>query len=230
MTTHDFDESLGTNADPLAPEGGVFTPALAKIQAGAGDAAASATPAHRSATKQYLLVGGVVAAGIGVLVFLRMQGVGADLLNADEPTIDYPLDAAVNVNTEQRQTEVLDALANSNIVAQVPSEQIEKNPFFLQSITSSGETIAEAGAAPEPVAPTGPTPEEIRLEELDRLAATLELNTVISGRISLARINGKTYRIGDTIAGEFRVMAINPDRTVEIKADQTTYVLEMTSR
>ena len=144
-----------------------------------------------------------IAAGIGVLVFLRTQGVGADLLNADEPTIDYPLDAAVNVNTEQRQTEVLDALANSNIVAQVPSEQIEKNPFFLQSITSSGETIAEAGAAPEPVAPTGPTPEEIRLEELDRLAAPLELNTVISGRISLARINGKTYRIGDTIADTF---------------------------
>ncbi|MEL6797555.1 MAG: hypothetical protein AAFO89_12125, partial [Planctomycetota bacterium] len=66
--------------------------------------------------------------------------------------------------------------------------------------------------------------------ELERRCDLIKLGAVISGRISLARINGKTYRIGDTVAGEFRVVAINPDRTVEIKADDTTYVLEMTSR
>ncbi|MEO0629569.1 MAG: hypothetical protein AAFY46_02435, partial [Planctomycetota bacterium] len=122
-----------------------------------------------------------------------------------------------------------DALASSGDIAQVPSEDIEQNPFRLQSITSSGEEIAE-GEVEQVEIPQGPTPEEIRLAELDRLAATLELGTVISGRISLARINGKTYRIGDTVADEFRVVAINPDRTVEIKADDVTYVLEMTSR
>lgn len=227
MTTHEFDESLGTLEQE--PAGGVFTPALAKIQVGA-DATAEAPIAHRSATKQYLIVGGVILAGIAVLVFLRTQGVGAGLVLGDDSVkIDYPIDAPQNVNTEERQRNVLAALASSNDIAQVPSDEIVQNPFRLQAITSSEEEVVEAGQ-PMTQQPTGPTEEEIRLAELDRLAATLELNTVISGRISLARINGKTYRLGDTVAGEFRVMAINPDRTVEIKADETTYVLEMASR
>ncbi|MEL6499682.1 MAG: hypothetical protein AAF937_03595 [Planctomycetota bacterium] len=227
MSFADFDESLGTGQP--GDEGGVFTPALAKIQAGGEDAAAVPV-AHRSATKQYMLVGGVVAAGIGVLIFLRMQGVGAGLASAgDEVNIEYPIDAPTNVNTERRQRDVLDALAMSGEIAQVPSEQIQQNPFELEPITTTEEQRLAAEEQVEEV-PQGPTPEELRLAELDEIAATLELGTVISGRISLARINGKTYRIGDTVAGEFRVTAINPDRTVEIKADETTYVLEMTSR
>ncbi len=228
MSFTDFDESLGT-AGP-GGERGIFTPALAKIQAGQ-DAAAAAPVAHRSAAKQYMLVGGVVAAGIGVLIFLRMQGVGAGLVSAGEDgvVIQYPIDAPTNANTERRQRDVLDALASSGKIAQVPADEIRQNPFRLQSITQTEEEIA-AGDEPAVEVPKGPSPEEIRLAELDRLAATLELGTVISGRISLARINGKTYRIGDTVAGAFRVVAINPDRTVEVKADDTTYVLEMTSR
>ncbi len=228
MSIHEFDESLGTIEQE--PAGGVYTPALAKIQAGAADPGAEAAVAHRSATKQYMLLGGVILAGIGVLVFLRMQGVGAGLAVGDDGvSIDYPLDAPTNVNTENRQQEVLEALASTDDVVQVPADQIEENPFRLQSITSSGEEVVQA-EVDLPHEPVGPREEELRLAELDSLVATLELNTVIAGRISLARINGKTYRIGDTVAGEFRVMAINPDRTVEIKADEVTYVLEMASR
>lgn len=228
MSFTEFDESLGTSGQ--GDDTAVFTPALAKIQAG-GDAGEAAPVVHRSATKQYMLVGAVVAAGIGVLVFLRMQGVGAGLVSAGEDAVEiqYPLDAPTNANTEKRQRDVLAQLASSGAIAQIPSEQIDQNPFRLQSITSSGEEVADVDE-PMVETPQGPSPEQIRLDELDRLAATLELGTVISGRISLARINGKTYRIGDTVAGEFRVVAINPDRTVEIKADETTYVLEMTSR
>lgn len=228
MSFHDFDESLGTSE--REPAGGVFTPALARLQAGADDAASNAPVAHRSATKQYMLVGGVVLAGIATLVFLRTQGVGANLvLGDDQVKIDYPIDAPTNVNTEERQRNVLKQLATSSEITQVPSDDITENPFRLESITSTGEEIADTGK-PADTRPKGPSPAELRLQELDRLAASLELNTVIAGRISLARINGKTYRIGDTVADEFRVMAINPDRTVEIKADQTTYVLEMASR
>lgn len=227
MSFTQFDESLGTNE--IGGEHAVFTPALAKIQAGGG--AVEAPVAHRSAARQYMLVGAVVAAGVGVLVFLRMQGVGAGLVSAgeDEVKIEYPIDAPTNVNTEKRQRDVLNALASSGAITQVPSDEIRQNPFRLQSITSSDEEVSEVG--PEEIeVQKGPTPEEVRIAELDRLAATLELNTVISGRISLARVNGKTYRIGDTVAGEFRVIAINPDRTVEIMADETIYVLEMADR
>ncbi|MEL6797697.1 MAG: hypothetical protein AAFO89_12855, partial [Planctomycetota bacterium] len=171
MSFADFDESLGTG-QPGGDEGGVFTPALAKIQAGGADAAAVPV-AHRSATKQYMLVGGVVAAGIGVLIFLRMQGVGAGLAAAgDEIDIEYPIDAPTNVNTERRQQEVLSALAASGEIAQVPSDQIQKNPFELEEITTTEE---QRLAAEEPVEeiPQGPTPEELRLAELDQIAATL---------------------------------------------------------
>lgn len=228
MNTKDFDESLGTF--DKEPEGGVFTPALARLQAAGGDQSEGDAVAHRSATKQYMLVGGVVLAGIATLVFLRSQGVGADLVfGQDEVKIDYPIDAPNNVNTEQRQRRVLESLATSGEIAQVPAEDIEQNPFQLKNITSTGEEISEADSKAN-AKPAGPSPAQLRLQELDRLAATLELNTVISGRISLARINGKTYRLGDTVADEFRIMAINPDRTVEIKADETVYILEMDSR
>jgi hypothetical protein len=206
---------------------GVFVPGLAQLEAGGS----SAVPAiaKRSATMQYVLLGGVLLAGVGVLVFLRTQGLGADLVLGNEPKIDYPIDAPTNVKAEQRQRQVMADLASSDDLVQVPSENIEQNPFRLAEITrDEAAEAADTGAAPLQTR-TGPTPEELRLAELDRHAASLQLNTVISGRISLARINGRTYRVGDTVEDVFRITEITAERTVALEADGHEYVLEMAS-
>lgn len=208
---------------------GVFTPGLMRAQ----DLGQASTPsiAKRSALKQYVIVGAVVAAGVAVLVFLRQQGVGADLLFADTPKIDYNLDQPVDEQAEARQRKVLDDLAVADGPVQVPGEELENNPFRLAQITQDDEPIADdAPAAVKPVKPAGPSPEEIRLAELDRLFTTLNLNTVIAGRISLARINGQTFRVGDVVAGEFTIKEITADRTVILAADGYEYILEMATR
>ena len=210
---------------------GVFTPGLVRQQDLQGSADMSNT-AKRSAIKQYVIVGGVVAAGVAVLFFLRQQGVGADLLFADTPKIDYNLDQPIDEQAEARQRRVMHNLTIGDGPLQVPSDQIGTNPFRLAQITQDETEVVneETGKPAEPIKPTGPTPEELRLAQLDRLFTGLSLNTVIAGRISLARINGQTYRVGDSVGEAFTIKEITADRTVILEAEGYEYVLEMTTR
>ncbi|MEM9166693.1 MAG: hypothetical protein AAGB48_06680 [Planctomycetota bacterium] len=228
MISSDLDHSDFDSGIDAGEDQGVFTPGLVKH--GEFGTFADSTPAtaNRSATKQYVLVGAVMLAGIALLWFLRQQGVGADLLFADTK-IDYNLDQPIDEQAEARQRKVMDDLAIDASAGQVPANEIEQNPFRLAQMTQLEPEVPLIQAQPEQV-PTGPTPEEMRLAELDRLAAELYLNTVIAGRISLARINSQTYRVGDVVAGEFTVMEITADRTVVLEADGYEYVLEMSSR
>jgi hypothetical protein len=221
MNITEFDPSLGTAGNESTK---VFVPGLTKFEAGQPVAA----PAARSPMKQYMIVGGVVLVGVGLLLFLRGRGLGADLALGDEPKIDYPIDAPTNTQAEARQKQVMSDLTLESNLNAVPSEQIKQNPFELASITED-QTVLPLEDLPVVAAQKGPTAEELRLSELDRHASTLELNTVIAGRISLARINGKTYRVGDVIEETFEVTEITAERTVAIAADGHEWVLEMAS-
>ncbi|MEM8757406.1 MAG: hypothetical protein AAGF47_06460 [Planctomycetota bacterium] len=228
MITNDL-EPGGGDAGFGQENEGVFTPGLIRADEAGGDQPIVPS-GGRSAMKQYVLVGGVVLLGVGVLVFLRQQGVGADLLFADTPKIDYNIDQPIDEQVEARQRQVLTDLSLGEEPVQMPAEAVDTNPFRLAHMTQEDEPELPAMMEPEPEMPTGPSPEELRLAELDRLAAGLALNSVIAGRISLARINSQTYRVGDLIAGEFTVMEITADRTVVLEADGYEYVLEMSNR
>jgi hypothetical protein len=182
-----------------------------------------------SSSRQYMIVGFVIAVSVGLLWFMRGQGLGVDLAEGKDVKIEYELDEKAADDDIERQRKVMFDLELSEDPVQVPADEITKNPFAMSSLTADEEEPVSEVVSKAPDKPKGPTPEEIRMAELDRLAASLELNTVLKGRVSLARINGKTYRIGDAVESEFILLSIE-DRSVTLGADGITYLIELDTK
>jgi len=179
-----------------------------------------------SSSRQYVIVAFVVAVSVGLLWFMRGQGLGVDLAEGKEIKIEYEVDETAASNDIERQHKVMFDLELSEDPVQVPADELTKNPFAMSVLTGEDEEPVEQVATKQPDKPKGPTPEELREQQLDRLAASLKLNTVLKGRVSLARINGKTYRIGDAVESEFILLSIE-DRSVTLGADGITYIIEL---
>lgn len=205
-----------------------ISPTFRQLQLEASASAEAPVSEQRSPRKQYMIVGFVLAVSAGLLWFMRGQAIGVDLAEGKEVKIEYEVDEKAASNDTKRQREVMFNLELSEDPVQVPAEEIQKNPFAMAGLTGEEAPAEVASADAKPEKPKGPTPEELREQQLDRLAASLSLNTVLKGRVSLARINGKTYRIGDVVESEFILLSIE-DRTVSLGADGITYILELDS-
>ncbi len=192
------------------------------------DAALDLTGSGSSnAGKQYMIVGAVLVLSAGALWFMRGQGVGVDIASGEEVKIEYEVDEKAIVEEEERQRELMQDLTLTDNPNQVPVDELQKNPFEMALLTQD-EDEPEMTKVEEPVR-RGPTAEELRAQELQRAYDNLELNTVLRGRVSLARIDGKTYRVGDVVAKEFLLLSIE-DRSVTLGADGKTYTLELDAR
>lgn len=205
-----------------------ISPTFRQLQIEASASADAPASEQRSPRKQYMIVGFVLAVSAGLLWFMRGQAIGVDLAEGKEVKIEYEVDEKAASNDVKRQREVMFNLELSEDPVQVPADEIQKNPFAMSTLTGEDEPVEVASNDPKPDKPKGPTPEELREQQLDRLASSLSLNTVLKGRVSLARINGKTYRIGDVVESEFILLSIE-DRTVSLGADGITYMLELDS-
>lgn len=183
--------------------------------------------ASSSAGKQYMIVGAVLVLSAGALWFMRGQGVGVDIASGEEVKIEYEVDEKAIVEEEERQRELMQDLALTDNPNQVPVDELQKNPFEMALLTQD-EDEPETAKVEEPVR-RGPTAEELRAQELKRAYDNLELNTVLRGRVSLARIGGKTYRVGDVVEKEFLLLSIE-DRSVTLGADGKTFTLELDAK
>jgi len=116
---------------------------------------------------------------------------------------------------QQLQTPLDIALGElAKIPALIPTDQKVAKPF---------EEIASAPLKPED------RTESNRLAKVaaDREAAKkLELQSVMGGKVPLARIDGKFYRIGDLVNEKFIVRAID-HRSVTVEANTETFEIEM---
>jgi len=221
MIPTDFEQN-GMGTQP-GDDAGVYTPSLAQLEVNRADSITSEstyTPS-RSIPKQYLVVGLVIAISGGLLWFMRHKGLGAGMASGGEVAIQYPVDNATPVADPERQRQLLFDLELSENPAQVPASELHKNPFSMADLKPDLPEDEAVAAVAEPV---GPSPEELRLQELEAKASQLVLNTVLRGRVSLARINSKTYRIGDTVESDFILLSIS-DRSVTLGADSNTYEL-----
>lgn len=217
--------------DPMdSGEHQMLSPTFKQIQvdSGAGGFDASASDSH-SASKQYIIVGFVLAVSAGLLWFMRDQGLGVGFASGDEVKIDYEVDEKAAQTDTEHQRKLLFDLELSDNPNQVPVEDLQKNPFEMAILVKGDEPEDVAMTTPKQEEPKGPTPEEIRARELQRTVDGLQLNTVLRGRVSLARIDGKTYRVGDVVESEFLVLSIE-DRSVTLGADGKTYVIELDSK
>jgi hypothetical protein len=164
----------------------------------------------------------VVASG-GVLFGMRKIGMGAGLLADAAPEIIYDVTKPQGNITEDHQR-ALAQLRGDHTVGQVPVENVQKNPFELDSIL------------PEQVeTPTHPVNSETEAQRQARelkskivsTYKTLRVQAVVGGSNPVAKVSDGLYRIGDRIGGVFQVIAIH-DREVELKGDDgETFLIEM---
>jgi hypothetical protein len=208
----------------------MISPSFKQIQVDSGTSGFDATATDtRSVPKQYIIVGFVLAVSAALLWYMRDQGLGVGFASGTEVKIDYELDAnAANTDTEH-QRELLFNLELTDNPNQVPVEDLKKNPFEMAILVQGDEPEEVATTTSDPIIQKGPTAEEIRARDLQRTVDGLKLNTVLRGRVSLARIDGKTYRVGDVVESEFLVLSID-DRSVTLGADGKTYVIELVSK
>lgn len=162
----------------------------------------------------------IVVAG-GGLFMMRKMGLGSRI-QFTNVKIDYPLEGIAMTGNEH---DLLEDLRNKT-VEQVPLNQVQKNPFQL---ISEGRTVMDY-----PVATGGESAEEARLRRevedrqklIVRTYTNLDLNSVLLGNVPVARISGKTVRVGDWVEGLFRVREISA-RAVNLEVDGKLYTLSL---
>jgi hypothetical protein len=122
---------------------------------------------------------------------------------------------------------IMNDLEQAGKPIQIPGERLKKNPFML-------------GAAQSPTDPTANSAElqAKKNEELARIQrerhiadvqtslSTLQLHSVMDGRVPVARVNDETVRVGSKLAEFFTVTAIS-GRELELESEGQTYVLSM---
>jgi len=159
-----------------------------------------AMPKRSVSSQTIILVVIAVVAG-GLLFGMRKFGMGP-VKTLTEVKIDYE----PNHETEAERVEaveVMDTLARSSTPTQIPQSWIERDPFILSDdyvpVDSSGTTsVVDDGAIREA---------EIR-GKVHAAAETVEIQSVMGGRVPLARVSGETMKIGDKVDDVLELVAI----------------------
>lgn len=199
---------------------------LAELRAGEAGAPESVPPPprpRRRISTSNVIFGTVIAVSVGALYAMRLYGMNSGVTFATVP-IDYEL-GGISERVRAEQARVLRELARSNEPVRVAMEKINKNPFTLDEEI---ETVVQPGKY------SGPSSEDIALlAEKDRQAMianalqSLQLHSVMRGRVPLARINESIYREGDLVADVFTVKTIH-DRSVDLEVDGKIIAITMT--
>lgn len=159
----------------------------------------------------------VMAVAGGLLYGMRQVGLGVSL-DFRTPSIDYPIENASSASESDAEHQlIIQDLISSETVVQVPLENLERNPFELESKEET--ELLVPGVDPAAAARQRAAAEaQRRQQEINRTFEGIEINSIMTGSVPLARINGQPVRIGDTVADIFTVRAIS-GRTVELEAD-----------
>lgn len=169
---------------------------------------------RRKLKVQNVIVAVVIVVSIVALYAMRRYGMGAGFTFSVTP-IDYQIDGqSGRLTPEQRR--ILRDLQLGNEPIRLAMAQLRKNPFRLT--TEEVEVFT-----PGPVTP-GNDAEAERAQQIASVLSRLELNSVMLGRIPLARINARIYKVNDTVEGLFTIKAIH-DRTVELEAGGKVFAL-----
>jgi len=229
------DKLIPTEGDQLAaglsPDESAGIPGLA----GFGSQPAPNPMGTQSESKvsvQVVIAGVVLVLAAGAIYGMRFVGLNAGF-GADDVKIDYTSQAASS-ETEKRFGRVMSELDDSMSAVQLPGDTaLPPAPFTRQA-------QAEPDASPLLEAPNSMSDlerlarlaaEQRRLEQEERTAmlqgevARYIVQSVIGGRVPVARINGQPVTVGKML-GSFEVVEIS-GQSVYIRADDLVYELPM---
>lgn len=199
-----------TNEAKPSKEGGSF---LAEIR-GSAAANSEGTPPpkpSRRLSSSYLIAAVMVALSAGALFGMRTYGKKAGL-KLEKFEADYKPAKSETATAAQTQ-KVLAELEAHGTPLQISADAIPRNPFLMSAVVPVIAT--PDGPSKSDLAAKRRAEEAAAREQRDREAAFadtlkgLEVSAVIMGQRPVARVSGKLYRIGDTVAKIFTVLEIN---------------------
>jgi hypothetical protein len=200
---------------------------LAEMRGGesGGDTPIVLSAPGRKVNVQTLVVVGVVVASAGLLYAMRLHGMGAGMKFDGLAKIDYDWTRA-GQQSESHEKQVLADLARSGQSVDPLVDHLPKNPFSLDLDAPASTPTPVASIDPNAAARRAELERQVREKELISKLATLQLNSVMEGRVPLARIGTRLYRLGDKVADDFKVVGVH-GRTVELEADGKVYSLSI---
>ncbi len=205
---------------------GVSASFLTELRGGGGSgdesAPASAT-AKRSAMQQHLLVVLLIAVSAAMLYGMRRYGMNSGM-KFEHADLTYKPDEG---GGKPPNTELLLARLEGGAVAGGAS-RLGRDPFVLPSEVAATATVAENSTDRERAAALAAAQkaQAARLQEIEDEFAGFELRSIVKGRVPLARIGDRLYRVGDAVGTHFRVAAIRWPEVV-LTADGHEYKLSM---
>ncbi len=207
--------------------GGTFR--LDAMSPGSATEASGMSGRRKSAGMQAVFFAVLVVAAGGVVYAMRQMGIGPLKGFASMKAPDYDVTKGVSVANSDHQR-VLKELSAATQTAQVPPEQVQKNPFRLADALGTspapdeGATKSEAQrrAAEEKARKDA----ETRHKQIEAKLATLKINSIMTGSKPMARLGDTLVHVGDMLDETFKVKAIN-SRSVELEANGVTYLLSL---
>jgi hypothetical protein len=188
--------------------------------------AAQPTPASRFLSARWMVIVGVLLVGgallWGMRQYARSSGMKVDLVVS---RIDYD-PAARRGRTTAEQERVLADLQQSTGRKATGGDNIDKNPFkFNEMVGTKKETVAVAD--PDADARRAQEAHQKRLAEIDGEFSRLRLAGILQGRVPLARINGRTVKVGDRVGEFFLVGEISERHVVLFDVEERQHELSL---
>lgn len=195
---------------------------------GGGASAHGGFQAPKAASKfsmQTIVIAGVLLVSGGMLYWMRAEATKAGVMTWVEPPIDY-IDQQKPKRTEKEQEQILAGLNPTEIPAEV-TEVDGVNPFRLQADVA-GDT------ARTPVEDDAYKAQQLALkierehnQAIQKAIMSLQLQSVMTGRVPLARISGQMARVGDKVGAFFTVQTIGRSDVELIDDRGASHVLTM---
>ena len=194
----------------------------------AGQSFAAATP-KRGVSPQSLVLALVVVGSAGVLFGMRHFGLGPGSAIAADVEIDYKIDGAAAAAVPDGYAHVMDALDRSSRPMQVAAAKLTQDPFVLLDLLPDpegldGEFTRDSG---ENAARLVREREAKRRREVQADFNTLQLQSVLGGRVPVARIGSSIVRAGDPVGESFMVKAISGRSVLLVTEEGWEFTLSM---
>ncbi len=191
------------------------------------DAFGSLGPSKKWTPTQPLVLAMVLVVSAGALYAMRTIGVKHAI--AFDSGKQFEFDANKDAAFEAEFTRVMEELSSVNNPLDIALMDFGRSPFAL----ASAQQALATGTTPIVPTSAGPSPEQKAAAELARKRAVIAseaskviVQSVMGGRVPLARIDDEVVRIGDKIGDLFTVTHIE-GRSVTIEAEGQKFVLNM---
>lgn len=176
------------------------------------------TGAGPKCSRQSIVMVVVVLVSAVAVVGMRAMGTRAGIAMGNDEVQYTAQDADVGM----RFMRVMNELARVQRPLDVALGEFGRSPFMIQGATTrSSDMTPEQRAELE-----RREKQENRRKQIDESFAALKIQSIVGGRVSLARISGDVYSEGDVINGIFKVVGIE-DRTVHLEADGQRFELTL---